>query len=153
MSTNEKTKLTPLQVVERYYEKYIEYESAFNSEPFDNKQMEEQVKKIVESGADFESDEFNDVIVSLMIEKPNRRNDVEISAMKFVTYASFYELTQEEPLPEHIDKDYKELSKNKHKFHYSIENGKFVKNDDAPISLDKEKLKAIYLQIKKQLKE
>lgn len=149
---SEKTRLTPLQVVERYHSKYVEYETAFNSEPFDKNEIEEKLKNLITKGVDPESEEFNDVIVSVMVEKPARRSDVDVAAMKFMTYASFFELTQEDTLPEHIEKDYKKLSENSYKFGYSIENGKFVKNEDTPVKLNKDYLKQVYKEIKSQMK-
>ena len=115
---NKKTKLSPLEVVERYYQKYVEYENAFNNDPFDDSKIQEELKKVLESkkGLDFDSEEFNDAVVSVMVEKPMRRNDV-----------------------------------NEAKFFHSVQNGKFVRNEDAPIKVEKERLKIIYDEIKKQM--
>ncbi len=147
MKTN--NRLTPLQVVERYHEKYLEYEKAFNDEPFSDEQLQENLTKIIESGVSFDSPEFEDAVIEAMIEKPTRRVDVNNAALKFSLYTNFFILTQEEDLPINIQKDYDNLPINQDmKPFYSIKDGKFIRNEDSSISVEKEKLKFIYQQIK-----
>lgn len=140
-----KNKLKPIEVVERYHKKYLEYEDAFNKNPFDESTIKTELDKVIASGADFESEEFENAVVDLMIEKPARRADVNNAALKFLLFAEFYILTNEEPLPENMQKDYDNLPIAKDiKPFYSIEGGKFVRNEEVPIDIPKEKLKQLY---------
>lgn len=141
----ENSKLKPLQVVERYHERYLEYESAFNNDAFDENKTQEKLKEIANSGISFDSEEFSDAVIDLMIEKPTRRVDVQNAALKFFLYTEFYIMTQEDPLPENIKKDYDNLPVSiKAKPFYSIKDGKFVKNEDVKIDLQKDKLKELF---------
>lgn len=141
----ESTKFTPIQIVQRYYDRYLEYEQAFNSDPFDPTKLQEQLKEMVMAGAEVDSPQFEDAVVDLMVEKPARRADVTNSALKFQLFAEFYLATQEEKLPEELQKSYEDLSKiTPVKPYHSIKDGKFIKNDDTPIKLEKDKLRALY---------
>lgn len=130
-----KNKLTPLEVVERYHGRYIEYEKAFSNNPFNEEELQKQLKKIVESNIDTDSDEFMDKMIDIVIEKPQKRADVNNAAFKFCLYTDFYLLTQEEELPEEILKDYNALPiKDSIKTFFSIKNGEFVKNEKEEVS-------------------
>lgn len=144
-------RLTPLEIVQRYYDIYLEYEQAFNNNPFDESKTQEALKKVIESGADFDSKEFEDTVIDLMIEKPTKRTDVNNAALRFYLYADFYTKTQTEDLPEKLKKEY-EISpfKTTLKSFYSIDKGNFIKNEDAPITLEKEKLRALYQSLQEQ---
>lgn len=143
--------LTPLNVVERYHKRYIEYESAFNKEPFNEKDIHSKLKEIVDSGVNFDSEEFEDAVVDLMVEKPTRRADVNNAALRFFLYAEFFTLTQEEELPEYIKKDFENLPISQDlKPFYSIKEGKFVRNEDVPIKIERDKLKSLYQALKSQ---
>lgn len=143
---NQKTnKMSPIEIVERYHEKYLEYEKAFNDNPFDESTIRVELEKVIESGASFDSEEFENAVVDLMIEKPARRSDVNNAALKFFLYTEFYLLTEEEPLPKKIEEDYKNLPIGQElKPFYSIINGDFVRNEDVPINIQKDKLKELY---------
>ena len=144
-------KATPLQVVKRYHERYLEYENAFNNDPFDEKGVQKELEEVINSGVSFDSEEFENAVIDLMVEKPARRADVNNAASKFFYYAEFYIATQEEELPESIKKDFDTLPiKKGMKPYFSIKNGKFVKNEDAPINIQKEQLKEIYRALQKK---
>lgn len=141
--------LTPLSVLERYHKRYLEYEAAFNKEPFNDKDINERLKEIIDSGVDFDSEEFEDAVIDMMIEKPARRADVSNAALRFFLYTEFFLLTQEEELPAEIKKDFDNLPIAQDlKPFYSIKEGKFVRNEDTPINIDKNKLKDLYQAIK-----
>lgn len=147
-----KSKFTPIEVVERAHKKYLEYEQAFLKQPFSEDDLQKQLMEIVEKDGDFDSPEFENTVVELMLEKPAKRVDVNNTATKFSNYVEMYLLTNEEPLPENIQKDYDKLPiKESQKPFYSIENGKFVKNEDVPMTIEKENLKVIYRQLKEQV--
>lgn len=130
-----KSKITPLEVVERYHTRYLQYEEAFEKNPFNEKILEEDLKEMIKSGMDIESEEFSNKMVEVAMEKPQRRVDVSKAAKKFILFAEFYMLTQEEELPKNIIKDYEALPvKEELKMFYSIENGNFVKNEDKEVS-------------------
>lgn len=144
-------KLSPLSVVERYHQRYLEYEAAFNSDPFDENQVQGKLKEVIESGVSFDSEEFENTVVDLMIEKPTRRTDVNNAALRFYLYAEFYLLTQDEDLPENIKKDFDNLPIAEGlKSFYSVKGGKFVRNEDVPIKVEKEKLKQLYQALRSQ---
>lgn len=148
MSNN---KLSPLSVVERYHKRYLEYEAAFNSDPFDENQVQEKLKEVINSGVSFDSEEFENTVVDLMIEKPTKRVDVNNAALRFYLYAEFYLLTENTELPESIKKDFDNLPiAQDMKSFYSIKNGNFVRNEDVPIKVEREKLKQLYQALKSQ---
>lgn len=148
-----KNKPTPLEVVERYHQRYLEYEGAFNNDPFTEKQRQEEVVKIAESGIDLESEEFLEKMTDAMIDKPRKVADVNNAAAKFIMFTDFYLLTQEDELPEQIQKDYDNLPiKDDIKTHFSIKDGKFVKNEESSIDEETKKyFKTMIEQIKIQL--
>lgn len=142
-------KLTPIEVVERYYEKYLEYEKAFAQDK-DSKDTERKVKELATSGIDLESEEFNDRMMELVIATPQKIADVNNAAMKFMLFADFYLLTETEPLPEKMEEDYKNLPLRENiKNFFSVDNGKFVRNTEVSIMSDdmKKYFKAIIQQI------
>lgn len=148
---SKKTKLTPLEVVERYYNKYLEYEKAFNNNPFDEKSLDKEFHSLINSDIDIESDEALNKMLDVVIEKPQKRADVNTSAIRFLMCADFYFLVSEEPLPEKMQKDYENLEvlKDSYKPYYSVEGGEFVKNEDKKMDDNtKEFLKNIYRQEK-----
>lgn len=139
------SKLTPLQVLERSHSQYLEYEQAFNDNPFDDSKIKEELKKVIDSGVDFDSKEFEDSVIDLMIEKPAKRTDVNNAALKFLMFTEFFMLTQSEEISDKILKDYNQLPiKDTLKSFYSIEDGKFVRNEKVPINIEKDKLRALY---------
>lgn len=146
-------KLTPLQVVERYHQRYLDYEKAFNKDPFSEKQRQEEVLAIAKSEVDLDSDEFIDKMIEVMVDKPLKQADVNNSAAKFILFVDFYLLTQEEELPEVIRKDYDSLPiKDSIKNHFSIKDGKFVRNEEVEIDQEtKDYFKNIVTQIKAQV--
>lgn len=148
-----KDRLTPLEVVERYYEKYLQYEAAFNKNPFSEKERQEEVVKLAKSDIDLESQEFLDKMAELMIDKAYKVADVNNSAAKFVISVDFYILTQEDDLPENIMKDYEALPiKDTLKSYFSVKDGEFVRNEELVIDEEtKNYFKAIIKQIKEQL--
>lgn len=144
-------KLDALSVVERYHKRYLEYEAAFNNDPFDESKVHERLKEVANSGVDFDSEEFENTVVDLMVEKPTRRADVNNAALRFFLYAEFYQLTQDSDLPEEIKKDFDNLPIAQDlKPFYSIKGGKFVRNEDVPIKIEREKLKGLYQALKNQ---
>lgn len=146
-------KLAPLEVVERYHEKYLEYETAFNKNPFTEKQRQEEVIKIAKSDMDLESEEFLNKMAELMIDKNYKIADVNNSAAKFVMAVDFYLLTQEEDLPEEVLNNYNSLPiKDSIKTYFSIENGEFVRNEDVILDDEtKNYFKALIKQIRDQV--
>lgn len=151
MSTN---KLTPLEVVKRYHERYLEYEGAFNKTPFTNKDIEKDVLEVVNSDIDIDSSEFVEKMFSAIDEKTSKREDVNSAAYKFVFYTDFYLMTQEEDLPEKLLKDYDNLTfvKDSLKESYSIKDGEFVENSKKSIPPERvQYYKEIHKQIKLQL--
>lgn len=149
---SESKKLSPIQVVQRYHERYLEFEAAFNKNPFNEQELQNQLKEVVESDLDVESEEFLEKMVGIMIEKPQKRADVNNAALKFSMFADFYMLTQEEELPESLLKDYESLPiKDSLKPFFSIKDGEFVRNEEQEISEDmKNYFKAIINQVKIQ---
>ena len=134
-------KLSALDIVERHHKRYLEYEAAFNNDPFDETKVQDKLKEVVNSGVAFDSKEYEDTVVDLMIEKPTRRSDVNIAALRFFLYAEFFQLTQDTPLPKEVKKDFDNLPISEGlKPFYSIESGRFVRNDDVPIKVEREKL-------------
>ena len=150
---SEKTRPTPLEIVERYHKRYLEYEKAFNENPFSEKERQEEVVEIAKSGVDLDSDEFMDKMIEAMIDKPRKVADVSNAAAKFIMYTEFFLLTQDEELPEEIQKDFDNLPiKDDIKTHFSIKDGKFVRNEE--VQLDEETrnyFKSLIEQIKIQL--
>lgn len=145
MKNQKTTKISPREIVERYHEKYLEYEKAFNDNPFDESTIKVELEKVIKSGASFDSEEFEKAVVDLMVEKPARRSDVNNAALKFFLFTEFYLMTEEKPLPKKIEEDYKNLRINENmKPFYSIINGDFVRNEDTPINIQKDKLKELY---------
>ena len=149
---NENKTLTPLQVVERYHQIYVDYEKAFNKNPFSQEDLNQQLKEVVASGTDTESDEFLNKMIAIVIEKPQKREDVKNAALKFCLYADFYIMTQEEILPENIIKDYDNLPvKDGLKSFYSVKDEEFVKNEHQEITEElRGYIKAITNQVKAQ---
>lgn len=144
-------KLSPLDVVERYHKRYLEYEAAFNTDPFDESKVHDKLKEVANSGVDFDSEEFENTVVDLMVEKPTRRADVNNAALRFFLYAEFFTLTQEQELPENIKNDFESLPIAEDlKAFFSIKAGKFVRNEDVPIKIEREKLKNLYQALKTQ---
>jgi len=143
-------RMTPLAVVEQYHEKYLEYENAFNSDSGSREDIEEELKKLIDSGLDEESEEFNSKMVDIMIDKPQKQSDVNNAAYKFYLFAEFYILTQEEELPENIKKDYASLPiKDNVKTYFSVEAGKFVKNQEEGLTDNmREYFKSVVTQVK-----
>lgn len=152
MSEKTDKKLTPLEVIERYHQRYLDYENAFNKEPFNEGDLQKKVMEIAKSGIDLESEEFENQMVDLVVDKPQKRADVNNAAFKFALFTDFYLLTQEEELPEKILKDYDALPiKDSIKSVFSVEDGKFVKNEETEVSDDMRNFfKAIIQQTKAQ---
>ena len=147
-----KNKLTPLEVVERYHGKYLEFESAFNKNPFNQGDLQKKLKELADSNIDVDSEEFQNKMIDLVVEKPQKRADVNNAAFKFVMYTDFYLLTQEEELPEKILKDYNSLPiKDQIKTNFSIKDGEFVRNEKQEVTDDMRKFfKDIINQLKTQ---
>jgi len=146
-----KNKVKPLDLIERYHKRYIEYEKAFNDDPFDEKKVQNQLKEIIDTGVSFDSEEFENKVIDLMIDKPTRRADVNNAALRFFLYAEFFTLTQEQELPENIKNDFESLPIAEDlKAFFSIKAGKFVRNEDVPIKIEREKLKNLYQALKNQ---
>lgn len=144
-----KNKITALQVVERYHKRYLEYETAFNKNPFNREDLQNKLKDIVASNIDTDSEEFTSQMMEIMIEKPQKRAEVNNAALKFCLFTDFYLLTQEEDLPEDILKDYESLPiKNDIKSFYSVKDGDFVRNEDQEISNE---MKNYFKEIIKQV--
>jgi hypothetical protein len=144
-------RMTPLAVVEQYHEKYLEYENAFNNDSGNREEIEMQLKKLIDLGLDEESEEFNNKMVDIMIDKPQKQSDVNNAAYKFYLFTEFYILTQEEALPENIKKDYESLPiKDNIKNYFSIESGKFVKNQENGLTDNmRDYFKSVVEQVKK----
>jgi hypothetical protein len=146
------SRLTPLAVVEKYHAKYLEYETAFNKESSNKADMEAELVSLLDSELDEDSDEFMNKMIDIMIDKPQKKSDVNNSAYKFYLYADFYLLTQEDPLPENIQKDYDSLPiKDSIKTYFSVEGEKFVKNEKEDITDEmRAYFKAVVNQVKQQ---
>lgn len=145
--------ITPLELVKLYHGKYIEYEIAFNKNPINQEDLRKELEGLVGETTDTESDEFFNKMANIVIEKPQRRADVNTAGLKFLLYADFYKATNTEELPENIEKDYEGLSvlKDNFKFFNSIENGDFVKNEDVKMDDNtRAYFKSVYKQIKAQ---
>lgn len=149
---SENKTLTPLEVVERYHQRYLEYETAFNNDPFSDKDLRDKLDEIVKSNIDTESEEFLDKMVDIVVEKPQRRVEVNNAALKFSLFVDFYLLTQEEDLPDNIMEDYNSLPiKDSLKSFFSVKDGKFVRNEKQEVSPDMKKyFKDIVFQLKQQ---
>lgn len=152
--SKKKIKPTPLEVVELYYSRYLEYENAFSKNPFSEKDRQQEVVDIANSGIDTDSDEFMDKMIEAMIDKPRKVADVNNAAAKFAMYTEFFLLTQEDELPENIQKDFDSLPiKDMIKTHFSIKDGEFVRNEDMKVDQEtKDYFKAMIEQIKIQSK-
>lgn len=143
-------KITPLQVVQRYHERYLSYEEAFNKDPFSEQDMRKELEKVATTDVDVESDEFLEKMLDIIVEKPQRRIEVNNAALKFCLFVDFYILTQEEELPDNILKDYNNLPvKDSLKSFYSVANGKFVKNEEIEITDD---MKQYFKQVIQQMR-
>lgn len=147
------SKLSPLEAVQRYHKRYVEYEAAFNKKPFTDKDIEKDVLNIVGSDIDVNSDEFIEKMFSTIDEKTKKREDVNNAAYKFFMYADFYIMTQEKELPENILKDYNNLPiKDAMKHFYSVKDGEFVQNEKIEISPERAQyFREVYKQVKLQL--
>lgn len=129
------SKLTPKEVVELHHQRYIDYETAFNKAPVNDEDTQEKLIEIVESGIDTDSEEFLDKMLDLVIERPQKRSDVNNAAFKFILFTDFYLLTQDEELSKDIMNDYNSLPiKDNIKSYFSVENEKFVKNEKQEIT-------------------
>lgn len=144
-------KLTPLQVVERYYERYLEYEKAFMSDPFDREKVSLEVKRISDSGADMESEETMDKLAVLVVEKPQKQGDVNTAAIRFIMAVDFYNQVEETALPTKLKEDFEKLPiKSEMKVFYSVEAGKFVRNEEVEMD---EHTKSYIRSVVNQIKE
>lgn len=150
-----KNKTTPLKVVERYYERYLEYENAFNSDSDNTQDTETQIRELIDSGVDPNSDEFLDKMVTIIADKNEKISDVNNAAMKFLLFVDFYLLTQEEELPEQMLKDYDNVPaviKESIKPFFSVEGGKFVRNEKRKVTKEmKDYFLALTNEVKKQI--
>lgn len=148
-----KNKPSPLEVVERYHAKYLEYEAAFNKAPFSEKERQEEVVNIAKSDIDLDSKEFEEKMIEAMIDKTYKIADVNNSAAKFAMFVDFYLLTQEKELPKNILNDYNTLPiKESIKTHFSIKDGEFIRNEKLVINEDtKAHFKLLIQQIKNQI--
>lgn len=144
-----KTKLTPLQVVERYYNRYIEFETAFNKKVLNDNETNKKILDIVDKGIKFDSEEFENNVLDLIISKEMKRSDVTTAAMTFMMFTKFYLLTESEDLPKELKEEYNKLQKvHDNISFYSIENGDFVLKEKDSLKVDKNQLQFIYNQIK-----
>lgn len=138
-------KPTSLEVVERYHARYLEFEKAFNDNPFNKEDVQEQIKLIVEQ--DLDEDKQFDQLVEVVFEKQERQSDVNLSAVKFIMFVDYYLMTEENPLPENIQKDYDNIPqkvKESLKTKNSVHDGKFVRNEKKVITeAEKEYLKSV----------
>ena len=143
-------KNTLIQVVERYHKRYLEYETAFNKNPFSQEELMLEVKKMADTDADIDDPIILDKMIDIVIEKPQKKADVNTSAIKFMLAADFYYQITDEELPPHIQKDYEDLPIRKEmKTFYSIENGDFIKNESTEVDENmKNYMKSILGQIK-----
>ena len=153
MSEKTNKKLSPLEVVERYHQRYLAYERAFYKDPFNEGDLQKKVLELAQSGIDLDSEEFENQMVDLVVDKPQKRADVNNAAFKFALFTDFYLLTQEEELPKEILKDYDSLPiKDSIKSFFSVDDeGNFVKNEETEVSDDMRNFfKAIIQQTKLQ---
>tara|TARA_R110002012_G_scaffold119169_1_gene268157 strand:- start:161 stop:625 length:465 start_codon:yes stop_codon:yes gene_type:complete len=150
MSKNKKP--SALDIVIRYHEKYLEYETAFNKNPFNEADMKKELDKVIAENINPDSEEFLERMVDLMVEKPQKKVEVNNAALKFIFFVDFYLMTQEDPLPENISKDYDSLPiRQRLKSMYAIQDGEFVKNEKIEVSPDmKNYFKAMIKQLKLQ---
>jgi hypothetical protein len=132
-----KNKTSARQVVERYHERYLEYETAFAKDPFNANDIQKELEKLATSNVDLDSDEFLNKMIPLVIEKPQKGADVNNAALKFSYYVDFYLLTEKDDLPENIMQDYEKLPiRDSIKTYYSIKDGNFVENEKLVVTED-----------------
>jgi hypothetical protein len=150
-----KSKQTPLEVVERYHEKYLQYEDAFNNDPFDEKEINNKIQDIIKIDGEIDDDKVIEDLSPLIIEKQERQRDVNNAALKFMLHADFYEVTSEEGLPANIKKDLDnlpEVFRNTLRETHSVNAGKFERNEKKVVTAEeKQYIKAWVEHIKKQM--
>ena len=130
-----KTKITAKQVVERYHERYIQYENAFAKDPFSASDMQNELKVLATSDIDTDSEDFLNKMIKIVIEKPQKSADVNNAALKFAHSVEFYLLIKDKDLPENIKQDYERLPiRATNKAYYSIEGGKFIENEKLEVT-------------------
>ncbi len=143
---------TSLEIVERYHEKYLEFEKAFNNDPFNKEDTQKQVEKIVSESNDIDEDEIFKKMASIIFEKQERQSDVNTSAIRFILYVDFYTMTEKKSLPKKILDDYNaipEQIKNSIKPLNAVVEGKFVRVEKKEITTEEANyLKNIVEQVK-----
>lgn len=139
----------PIELVQRYYDIYLEIEKAFNDDPSNKEDIEKQLKGILEKGMEPDSDELIDSMAEILIDKQQKANDVHNIAIKFMLSVDFYNRTQKEQLPGHVKELYDKLpTKDILKPQFSVESGKMVRNEQLIVTPEmKEYFKKVMQQL------
>ena len=147
------SKSTPIQIVEKYYNRLLQYEAAAKDNLLNPEQVKEKLMGVIQDGADIEDSLWSDAVTDLVTSQADKRADIDKAAVKFSMFAEFYSLTNDKKLPLDVEKKLKELEVIENfKESHSIEGNKFVKNKDVKSAASKEQIKFVYDIISKEIK-
>lgn len=127
-----------LQIVERYYKIYTDYENAFNKGKKPKESVIEELKTVLAKNKPNE-DDFKDFAKEQYIGESQKSLDVQFAANKFIMAVNFYKQLETEELPTNMKKDYENLNKMVYKPTYSVDNETMVRNekiDDSKIDFE-----------------
>lgn len=145
-------KITPLQVVERYYERLLEYEKAADKSFTSPDEIKEKLSSAIKSGTDVDEDEFKNLVSDMVVRQAEKRADVEKAALKFAMYTDFYLKTQEEKLPDPIYKAYERINISSQMDEiYVIENESFIKKSGKESNASQQQIDYLFDLISKEL--
>lgn len=145
-------KSTPLQIVDRYYNRLLEYERAGDKGFTSPEEIKEKLSFAIKSGKDIDEGEFKDLVSDMVVRQAEKRADIEKAAIKFALYTDFYLKTQEEELPEEVLKAYEKINiKTQMEEMYVIENESFIKKNGKESNASKQQLDYLFEVISKQI--
>jgi hypothetical protein len=145
------TKIEPVVALTNYYNRYLEFEKAFDNMPKTDSELLEHLAKVLEKEDDLESEAFKSEVVDKIYEREMKRAELSISAERFVTVCDYHVLTTSENLPEIMFKDYQKLKRMQPETTYIVENGQFKRVSTEDIKVPVEYLKQIYDMIKENV--
>lgn len=145
-------KNTPIQIVEKYYNRLLEYEAAAEKNLLKPDQVKEKLKAVMQDGASIEDNLWQDAVTEMITTQAEKRADLDKAAIKFAMYAEFYQMTNEVKLPTEALEKLKQIDfKDQFKETHSIFDNDFVRNEGETKSATKQQLEYIYNIISKEI--
>jgi|TARA_R110000772_G_scaffold100223_2_gene200412 hypothetical protein len=147
-------KATPLQIVDRYYNRLLEYEKAGEKNFTNPEEVKEKLSSAIQSGVDVDEAKFKNLVSDMVVRQAEKRADIEKAAIKFAMYTDFYLKTQEEELPEEVLKAYERISiQSQMEEMYVIENDSFIKKNGKESNASQQQIDYLFELISKQLEK